>query len=175
MLFEAWLALHDQGVQSTLVLIGATSGTYYEIDSGLAERIKEKAARRGVGDRLVFVEAEEHIEHYYRAADVFALPTAREGLPNVLLEAMASGVPPVITRLEGVTDWIVTPGVTGELVPSVDSKAFADAIGRLLSSRDRREAMGAAARAHVAANFSLAATAQQTFEVYQELVKEHRS
>ena len=170
-LFDAWLTLHERGVRSTLVLVGATQGTYYEIDAGIADRIKTKAARRGVSEHVVFVEAADQIEYYYRAADVFVLPTAREGLPNVLLEAMASSVPPVITRLEGVTDWIVTPGVTGELVAAVDSKAFADAIEPLLLSRERREAMGAAARAHVAANFSLAATAQQTFEVYQDLLK----
>ena len=170
-LVDAWLTLHERGVHSTLVLVGATQGKYYEIDPGIAERIKHKAGKRGVIDRVVFVEAAEHIEHYFRAADVFALPTSREGLPNVLLEAMAAGVPPVITRLDGVTDWIVDPGVTGELVPAVDSTAFADAIEGLLASRERREAMGIAARAHVARNFSLASTAQQTFEVYEDLLK----
>ena len=174
-LFEAWLSLFERGVRSTLVLVGATQGPYYEIDAGIADRIKSKVAKRGVGESVVFVEAADNIEHYFRAADVFALPTAREGLPNVLLEAMASGVPPVITRLEGVTDWIVTPGVTGELVAVVDSKDFADAIEGLLASRERREAMGAAARAHVAAHFSLGATAQQTLDLYQELLKGHSS
>lgn len=172
-LFDAWLALHERGIRSSLVLIGATSGSYYEIDDGLADRIKEKARRRGVIDRLVFVEAEDHIEHFFRAADVFALPTAREGLPNVLLEAMASAVPPVITRLEGVTDWIVKPGVTGELVPEVDDKAFAAALEKLLASPERREAIGQAARAHVAANFSIADTAQKTLDVYEDLLKGH--
>lgn len=171
-LFEAWLSLLDRGIASTLVLVGATQGTYYEIDAGLAERIKARAAKRGVSDRVVFVEAADHIEDYFRAAEVFALPTAREGLPNVLLEAMAAGVPPVITRLEGVTDWIVTPGVTGELVPSIDGNAFADAIEPLLTDVARRDAIAAAARAHVAANFSMASTAQQTFEVYQDLLTE---
>lgn len=174
-LFEAWLSLFERGVRSTLVLVGATQGPYYEIDAGIADRIKSKVAKRGVSESVVFVEAADNIEHYFRAADVFALPTAREGLPNVLLEAMASGVPPVITRLEGVTDWIVTPGVTGELVAVVDSKDFADAIEGLLASRERREAMGAAARAHVAADFSLGATAQQTLDLYQELLKGHSS
>ena len=174
-LFEAWLSLFERGVRSTLVLVGATQGPYYEIDAGIADRIKSKVAKRGVGESVVFVEDADNIEHYFRAADVFALPTAREGLPNVLLEAMASGVPPVITRLEGVTDWIVTPGVTGELVAVVDSKDFADAIEGLLASRERREAMGAAARAHVAAHFSLGATAQQTLDLYQELLKGHSS
>jgi glycosyltransferase involved in cell wall biosynthesis len=169
-LFEAWLSLHERGVTSTLVLIGATTGAYYEIDPGIAERIKARAAKRGVLDRLVFVEAADRIEDYYRAADVFALPTAREGLPNVLLEAMATGIPPVITRLGGVTDWIIDPGVTGELVPAVDSAAFAAALEPLLRSPERRSSMGAAARAHVAAHFDIKSTAQRTFEVYRQLL-----
>ena len=171
-LFDAWLTLLDRGIKSTLVFIGATSGSYYEIDAGLADRIKARAEKRGVGERVVFVESEEHIEHYYRAADVFALPTAREGLPNVLLEAMASGVPPVITRLDGVTDWIVEPGVTGELVPSAESGPFAQALEPLLASPEKRHAMGDAARAHVVGHFDIAATADRTFAVYEQLLKQ---
>ena len=171
-LSEAWLSLLDRGMTSTLVLIGATTGPYYEIDAGLAERIKSRAEQRGVSDRIVFVESTDRIEDYYRSADIFALPTVREGLPNVLLEAMASGLPPVITRLEGVTDWIVNPGVTGELVASADSAAFAAALAPLLTSPERREAFGAAARADVSARFDIARTATQTLEVYEQLMRE---
>lgn len=169
-LFEAWAALAERGVASTLVLVGATRGAYYEIDAAIAERIRGQAAARGLSERLVFVESTDRIEHFYQSADVFALPSSREGLPNVLLEAMASGVPPVITRLDGVTDWIVTPGVTGELVPTVDRDAFAGALERLLTSAGLRRTMGAAARAHVEANFAIGVTAQKTFDVYRELL-----
>ena len=171
-LFDAWLSLLERGVTSTLVFVGATTGTYYEIDAGLAGRIKARAEQKGVSERVVFVESADHIEEYYRAADVFALPTVREGLPNVLLEAMATGIPPVITRLEGVTDWIVDAGVTGELVRSAESTAFAAAIEPLLISAERRRKIGGAARAHVAGRFSIASTAQQTFDVYQRLLRE---
>jgi glycosyltransferase involved in cell wall biosynthesis len=171
-LFKAWLALQERGLPTTLVLVGATAGAYYEIDAALAGQIRTEAAGRGLSERVVFVEATDQIEHYYRAADVFALPTAREGLPNVLLEAMASAVPPVVTRLEGVTDWIVTPGITGELVPVIDARAFAEAIERLLLSHPRRHAMGEAARQHVEAHFGIAATARQTFDVYQDLLRD---
>ena len=169
-LFEAWASLSERGLRSTLVLVGATTGSYYEIDPALAREIKARAVSRNLSDRLVFVEHTDQIERLHRAADVFALPTAREGLPNAMLEAMACGVPPVITRLEGVTDWIVTSGVNGELVAAVDSAAFAIALERLLVSAERRQALGTAARAHVEANFSLAATADRTLAVYQDLL-----
>ena len=169
-LFEAWASLSERGLRSTLVLVGATSGSYYEIDPTLAREIKARAVSRNLSDRLVFVEHTDHIESFHRAADVFALPTAREGLPNAMLEAMACGVPPVVTRLEGVTDWIVTPGVNGELVAAVDAAAFALALERLLVSAERRQTLGNAARAHVEANFSLAGTADRTFAVYQDLL-----
>ena len=168
-LFEAWASLSERGLRSTLVLVGATSGSYYEIDPALAREIKARAVSRNLSDRLVFVEHTDQIESFHRAADVFALPTAREGMPNAMLEAMACGVPPVITRLEGVTDWIVTPGVNGELVPAVDAAAFAVALERLLVSAERRQTLGNAARAHVEANFSLAGTADRTLAVYQDL------
>ena len=72
---------------------------------------------------------------------------------------------------------VIDPGPsgykTGDLVPSVDSRAFADAIGRLLSSRERHDAIAAAAREHVVRHFSIASTAEKTFEVYQHLLKGH--
>lgn len=169
-LFEAWASLSERGLRSTLVLVGATTGSYYEIDPALAREIKARAVSRNLSDRLVFIEHTDQIERLHRAADVFALPTAREGLPNALLEAMACGVPPVITRLDGVTDWIVTSGVNGELVAAVDAAAFAIALERMLVSAERRQALGTAARAHVEANFSLAATANRTLAVYQDLL-----
>jgi glycosyltransferase involved in cell wall biosynthesis len=174
-LFDAWLSLLERGLISTLVFIGATTGSYYEIDASIAAHIKRRAHERGVSDRVVFVESTDNIEDYYRAADIFALPTAREGLPNVLLEAMASGVPPVITRLTGVTDWIVDSGVTGVLVPAADSREFESAIGWLLRSREVRQQMGRAARAHVAGHFDITRTARQTLDVYEQLLQVDRT
>ena len=168
-LFDAWWSLHERGLRSTLVFVGATTGTYYEIDPSIAEGIKSRARERGVGDRVVFVESTDRIEDYYGATDVFALPTTREGLPNVLLETMASGVAPVITRLDGVTDWLVDPGVTGELVATPDSAAFAAALAALLTSAERRHAIGRAARAAVAARFDITSVAHQTLRVYEQL------
>ncbi|MGQ0736662.1 MAG: glycosyltransferase family 4 protein [Acidobacteriota bacterium] len=173
LLYDAWASLAESGLQSTLVLVGATSSTYYEIDPRMASSMRADAARRGLSSSLVFVEHTSAIEEYYRAADVFALPTLREGMPNAVLEAMASGVPPVVTRLEGITDSIVEDG-TGILVPPNDSRALADALAQLITDPDRREALGRRARALVARRFAADATARQMLEVYRELLDSPR-
>jgi glycosyltransferase involved in cell wall biosynthesis len=167
-LYRAWADVTERGIQSVLVLIGPTASDYYEIDPRMAPAIRDDAARRGLLPRLVFVERATAIEDYYRAADVFALPTLREGMPNVVLEAMASGVPAIVTRLPGVTDWIMDE-TTGVLVPPDDPAALADALGGLLADAPRRQAMGRAARTSVARRFSARATAAQMVSVYREL------
>jgi len=89
---------------------------------------------------------------YYQVMDLFAFPSYREGLGNVLLEAAASGKPAVATRVTGIVD-AVEDGVTGVLVPARDSGAVADAIAGLMDDPSRREEMSKAARAHVRKHF----------------------
>ena len=170
LLYRTWTTLWASGIRSTLVLIGATRSAYYEIDASMAVRMRDDAAQRAFAPHLVFVERTADIECHYRAADVFALPTTREGLPNVLLEAMASGVPPVISRLPGVTDWIVEDGMTGRLVPPSDDEAFTRALRDMLISPEARQRMGSAARAHVEQRFAPHVTASRTLDVYMQLV-----
>jgi glycosyltransferase involved in cell wall biosynthesis len=174
-LYRAWGTLWESGVRSTLVLIGATRSAYYEIDAAMSDRIQADAMRRGLSTHLVFVERTPEIEKYYRAADIFVLPTTREGLPNVLLEAMASGVPPVISQLAGVTDWIVEDGVTGRLVPPGDDEALTAALRDLLIDADARRRIGSAARSYVERHFAPRETAARTLGIYRQLLPTRRS
>lgn len=168
-LYRAWAPLAEADPSLILVLIGPTASAYYEIDHDMAGRIRMDARRRGLEPRVVFVERTASVEDYYRAADVFALPTLREGMPNVLLEAMASGVPPIITRLPGVTDWIVEPG-TGTLVMPDDERELRHALAAYLTDETMRQTTGHAARASMAARFPAAQTADLTAAIYDELI-----
>ncbi len=85
---------------------------------------------------------------YYRAMDLLVLPTWREGFPNVVLEAAATGIPVVTTLCTGSRDSVI-PEVTGLLIPPGYPEAICEAVLKLLRDPDRRRRMGRAARAWV--------------------------
>ncbi|HMG55954.1 MAG TPA: glycosyltransferase [Kofleriaceae bacterium] len=101
------------------------------------------------------------------AFDVFALSSASEGLPLVVPEAMAAGLPIVTTAVGGLPG-VVTEGVTGRVVP-VDEAALAAALAGLEADRDRARAMGARARSVALARFSF----DRMVDAYQALYERH--
>lgn len=82
---------------------------------------------------------------YYRAMDLMVLPTWREGFPNVVLEAAATGIPVITTESTGSRDSVL-PEVTGLLIPPGYSEAICESVLKLLDDPARRQRMGAAAR-----------------------------
>ena len=166
-LFDAWLQLaKDHGIETTLVFVGATKSAYFEVDDRIGDKMRHDAAAAGVSDRLVFTGATHHVEDYFRAADLFALPSKREGLPVALLEAMASGLPCVASRLPGSTETIIDDGVNGVLVPPGDPAALAGAMASVLRDPSLAAALSAAARATVAKRFANADIADRWLDAY---------
>jgi len=111
----------------------------------------------------------EDMPALYAATDIVVLPTFREGLPQVALEAAAMGVPIVSTRVPGVVNSI-QDGVTGLLVPAGESAPFADAVERLIDDAALRTALGSAAAEFVRARFSEQRVNQLWISEYRELV-----
>ena len=101
-------------------------------------------------------------------SDIFTLSSRHEGLPISLLEAMAVGLPPVVTRVGGITE-VITDGVDGLLVPSGDPAALADAFVRLARSASERARLAAGASARVG-DFDIARTARIVEARYRNLV-----
>jgi glycosyltransferase involved in cell wall biosynthesis len=105
-----------------------------------------------------------------RLADVFAFPTEyREGIPRVLLEAAAAGVPIVTTTMPGCTD-VVRDRWNGFLVPPRSPGRLADRIVDLLDDRDAAKAMGARASTLVRQNYNLDVIVARYAELYEELM-----
>ena len=103
---------------------------------------------------------QDEIGAHYRAADVFCLPSFAEGVPVVLMEAMASGLPVVSTRVNGIPE-LVEDGVSGRLVAPGRSDPLAAALRELAVNPAHRAKLGEAARARVAEAFEIDACAAQ--------------
>ena len=116
------------------------------VGRGLLEQI-------AASPNLIRVQATPLIERAYAGFDLLVLPTYREGLPNVLLEAAAMALPVVATRVTGCVD-VVRDGETGLLVSARDGAALAAAIGRYVADPELRLRHGAAARALVSERFA---------------------
>jgi glycosyltransferase involved in cell wall biosynthesis len=170
LLFEAWLRVQaTEAPPSGLLFVGATESNYREVDKNLAEEIAAQAERRGLSDRVRFTGPLLEVEQAYHAADIFVMPSTREAFGMVLVEAMASAVPVIATKIAGVTDEIVADGRTGLLVPPGDAEALSEAIRRLLIDGGHARELGAAAREAVTARFSLEAVTMQWQTIYEGL------
>lgn len=107
----------------------------------------------------------------YRSASIFVLPCVvaedgdRDGIPNVILEAMASGLPVVSTEVSGIPE-VVRHGETGLLVPPADARALADAIASLLASPERARRLGRAGRKLVDSRFEIANNVDRLLEAF---------
>jgi len=110
---------------------------------------------------------------YYRAMDVMVLPTWREGFPNAVLEAAATGIPAVTTLCTGSRDSVV-PEVTGLLIPPGSPQAISEAVLKLLSDPERRYRMGEAARAWILKNFQDKRVLALTRNYYKTLIDQVR-
>lgn len=108
-------------------------------------------------------------EQYMAAADVFVLPSYREGFGSVVIEAAACGVPAVASRIYGLTD-AVEEGVTGLLHPAGDTDALHDALAHLCGDHALRARMGAAAHARACGDFSMAAVTAALLAYYEKIL-----
>lgn len=117
--------------------------------------------------RVVYVPFSNAGQAFYRKATVAALPSRIEGLSLSLLEAMALGLPVVVSDAGGNPD-LVTPGETGLLVPPLRPQAWAAALERVLRDPTFAGRLGAAARTMVRRDFTLDRTAERTVGVYRE-------
>lgn len=170
-LYDAWQRLDATAVPSTLVFVGATDSSYKEVDPAIAERIRHRAAAAGRLADIRFVGPAREIEHYYRAADIYVLPSRREGLPIALLEAMASGLACVASRLEGSTDVVIEHGSSGMLVAVDDVQALSDAIEQLIRAPEAARQLGAGARRRIVERYSIQRTAPLWLAAYEEAAR----
>lgn len=134
------------------------------------EIFRSMVQRTGIEDLLLFRDAIPHGEMtgWLRTLDVFVLPSLTEGCPNILMEAMASGLPCVATRT-GAADELMEDRVSGLLVPWGSSSALVEAMETIMASPDLGASLGRAARSRME-RFSRDAEREAWKRVYEELM-----
>jgi len=135
----------------------------------LLEALKTLAQNLGIAERVGFLGLRKDMPSLMNAADGFVLSSAWEGLPMVLLEASACGLPMVATDVGGNRE-AVHQGVTGFLVPPKDSTRLASAMSKLMAlPPSQRRQMGEAARKFVQESYSLESVLSQWEAIYHQL------
>ncbi|MBN1230668.1 MAG: glycosyltransferase family 4 protein [Anaerolineales bacterium] len=115
--------------------------------------IEEKARSLGINDFIRFLGNRKDIPRLLNAADIFVMPSLWEGLPMALLEAMAVGLPVVVTAVEGVKDMIET-NVNGIMIPIQDVPALIEKMNVLIASPSDRQRLGKAGQELVVSKFN---------------------
>jgi glycosyltransferase involved in cell wall biosynthesis len=138
-------------------------------DGPLREELERQAQELGLGNRVLFLGDRRDIPSVLAAMDVAVLTSDSESLSNVLLEAMAAGLPVVAYRVGGNAELVNDE--RGILVPAGDEEGFASAVGRLLGSSSMRSRLGHGAREFAAENFALESIRARYEDCYRTLLK----
>jgi glycosyltransferase involved in cell wall biosynthesis len=136
------------------------------------ERLRDEL---GLEDRVEFVGPVGHDElpGYYRESDVFVMASRSEGIPVVLMEAMACGLPVVATDITGIPE-LVEHGKSGLLVPPGDPDRLARAVAELAASAEKRREYGNAGRRRVRERFDVREGARRLDRLFRERLAEGR-
>jgi glycosyltransferase involved in cell wall biosynthesis len=161
LLFAALAGLKD--LTWTLEIVG---------DGPRHDDLRSQADELGIQDRIKFAgwKYNAELNSAYANANLFTYPSRHEGMPNALLEAMASGLPALATHIAG-NEELVAHEQTGLLVPSEDIAALQRALRELIPDATRRQRMGAAAQAAVSARYSWQRIAKEYLELMQQVIK----
>jgi glycosyltransferase involved in cell wall biosynthesis len=153
----------DQCASARFLIVG---------DGPLRSELETQAEQLKLFPAILFAGLRMDIPALLSAFDVFVLSSRWEGLPNAVLEAMASERPVVATAVDGVRG-VVTSEKNGLLVPSGDAPALAEACLQLVSDSDMRNRLGRAGHKYVAEHHSLTAMLNKYIDCYAELLHEH--
>lgn len=165
-LLSAGRIVHQKGLDLAMRALGGLKELDWEWriagDGPQLPMLQTLANELGIRDRVSFLgwQSREELLKCYQEANIFLFPSRHEGMPNALLEAMASGLPAIASCIAG-NEELVLNDETGYLVPSENIERLQAALKKILSDSAAREQMGTASRQRVEANYSWESTAQQ--------------
>ncbi len=162
MLMDAWQVVASK-TSATLVLVG---------DGPDRKTLEERVNSLGINDRVHFTGNVSDPAEYLRASDVFVLPSVAEGMSNSLLEAMATGLPSLVSDIGGNRD-LITDGINGRLVPPGDREAWVAALLSTIEDTESRGRMGNEARKLIEREYALPVVVDRYVDLYRRMLSSH--
>jgi len=159
-LAKAFARLAEKDADVRLLYVGPDEGGMASKITGICSNVRA---------RVHFVDYTASPERFMAAADIFCLPSYREGFGMVIIEAAAAGLPAVASRIYGITDAVVD-GLTGLLHQTGDVDAIVQHVSGLLSNPERCREMGARARERALADFSRAELSRGLLAFYERIL-----
>jgi glycosyltransferase involved in cell wall biosynthesis len=138
-------------------------------DGPLRKELELQVNRLGLDSVIKFLGFRSDVKELLSTLDIFVLPSLFEGLPNVVLEAMACGKPVIATNVSGIPE-IIDDHQTGILIPPKDSNAIAQAIYQMLQNPKKMKMMGKMSRNRVEEKFSLKQQVNAFVELYEKML-----
>ena len=131
--------------------------------------LERNVAQRGLNRHVIFEgqQNSDQVRALYQQADIFALPSFAEGIPVVLMEAMAMEIPCVTTRITGIPE-LIRDGVDGLLVTPSNEQELAAAIARLCDDPQLRLRLGKSGRRRILEDFDLHRNTEQLATIFRE-------
>ncbi|MBA3947184.1 MAG: glycosyltransferase family 4 protein [Herpetosiphonaceae bacterium] len=161
----------DNFIRAAATLHHARPDVHFAVvgDGAMDRQLREMVANTGLHEYVHFLGLREDTRELYPAFDVLAHTSRSEGMPLVLLEAMACGLPVVALGVGGVAE-VVEVGTTGMLLGPGDWEGISIALSDLLARPERIAEMGHAARERAIKHFEIATTIQRSTELFRRLV-----
>jgi glycosyltransferase involved in cell wall biosynthesis len=159
LLLEAWTEVARRST-ANLILVGPGDER---------RTLEDLAGSLGIADRVQFTGGVADASEYLRAADIFVLPSVAEGMSNSLLEAMATALPCIASRIAGNTD-LIDDGRNGRLVERPDAASWSAAILEWLENPEAARRLGEAARRRIDEEFALPIVVDRYVDLYRKMI-----
>lgn len=170
-LIDAWSRVAKQYDDAILLLIGPVdykskgeNGSEFPFFS----KIKNKINDYGLNEKIKFIGETDIVQNYLKISDVFVFASVAEGLPSAPIEAMATGVPPVVLNIEDIMSDIIDSGKDGIIINDKNIENFSNSILRFLKDEEYKIESGKKARLKVVENFSIESVGQEYISLFYD-------
>lgn len=171
LLINSWVLAQEYHPDALLLLVGLDKFGKKNVNKNELDSFVDKI--KGIINKnksnVLFTGRVNNVEEYLKCADILVLPSRKEGFGNVILEAMACGLPAIVTYMDGVSSETVLPGYNGFIVHN--ERELSDIIHNLLADISLAKKLGKNARSSVLKRFALEDIAKQYVEVYRSLIR----